>query len=67
MNLSQIFIILILRHRLPKEQWWLKLRPLNRILAKHETVYISESILDFDDVCVIDSRVQKTQESQEAK
>ena len=29
-------------HRLPKDQWWLKLRPLNRILAKHETVYVSE-------------------------
>lgn len=37
---------LIQRHRLPKEQWWLKLRPLNRILAKHETVYVSEVITE---------------------
>ncbi len=29
-------------HRLPTEQWWMKLRPLLRILAKHETVYVSE-------------------------
>ncbi|XP_035660476.1 ATP-dependent 6-phosphofructokinase, muscle type-like [Branchiostoma floridae] len=27
------------QHRLPREQWWLKLRPLLRILAKHESVY----------------------------
>ncbi|XP_066268333.1 ATP-dependent 6-phosphofructokinase, muscle type-like isoform X6 [Branchiostoma lanceolatum] len=27
------------KHRLPREQWWLKLRPLLRILAKHESVY----------------------------
>ena len=25
------------------EQWWLKLRPLLRILAKHETVYVSDA------------------------
>ncbi len=30
------------RRRLPTEQWWMKLRPLLRILAKHETVYVSE-------------------------
>ena len=27
---------------MPLEQWWLKLRPLLRILAKHETVYITD-------------------------
>ncbi|KRY28981.1 6-phosphofructokinase [Trichinella spiralis] len=26
-------------HRLPTEQWWLKLRPLLRILAKHDSIY----------------------------
>lgn len=32
-------------HRLPEDQWWLKLRPLLRILAKHtETGYVSETI-----------------------
>lgn len=30
------------KHRLPQDQWWMKLRPLLRILAKHETVYVSE-------------------------
>lgn len=24
------------RHRIPKEQWWLKLRPLMKILAKYK-------------------------------
>ena len=28
--------------RIPKEQWWLKVRPLLRILAHHESVYVSE-------------------------
>ncbi len=37
-------IYLIFSHRLPKEQWWMKLRPLMRILAKHETVYVSEVV-----------------------
>lgn len=31
--------------RIPKNQWWLKLRPLLRILAKHETVaYTTEAV-----------------------
>ena len=30
--------------RIPKEQWWLKLRPLLRILAKHEAAYHEEGI-----------------------
>ncbi|XP_048084182.1 ATP-dependent 6-phosphofructokinase, platelet type-like [Alosa alosa] len=31
-------------HRIPKEQWWLKLRPLMKILAKYRTSYdISDS------------------------
>ncbi|CAF1170909.1 unnamed protein product [Adineta ricciae] len=33
-----------LEHRMPLEQWWLKLRPLLRILAKHESVYIGDFI-----------------------
>jgi hypothetical protein len=42
---------------LPKFQWWLKLRPLNRILAKHETVYLSEHVRDeLEDVDDIDNR-----------
>lgn len=29
---------------MPLEQWWLKLRPLLRILAKHESVYIGDAV-----------------------
>lgn len=29
--------------RLPKNQWWLKLRPLLRILAKHNSIYVAEA------------------------
>jgi len=29
--------------RLPLDQWWLKLRPLLRILAKHDDVYTAEA------------------------
>ncbi|XP_073993367.1 ATP-dependent 6-phosphofructokinase isoform X2 [Rhodnius prolixus] len=29
-------------HRIPKSQWWLKLRPLMRIFAKHYSVYEEE-------------------------
>uniref|UniRef100_A0A646QIL3 ATP-dependent 6-phosphofructokinase n=1 Tax=Hemiscolopendra marginata TaxID=943146 RepID=A0A646QIL3_9MYRI len=31
-------------HRIPKDQWWLKLRPLLRILAKHASTYEEDSI-----------------------
>ncbi|KAI9560175.1 hypothetical protein GHT06_014186 [Daphnia sinensis] len=30
------------KHRLPKTQWWLKMRPLLRILAKHDSTYEEE-------------------------
>lgn len=30
--------------RLPKNQWWLSLRPLLRILAKHESTYEAEAV-----------------------
>ncbi|KAK9505913.1 hypothetical protein O3M35_009877 [Rhynocoris fuscipes] len=30
------------KYRIPKKQWWLKLRPLLRIFAKHYTVYEEE-------------------------
>uniref|UniRef100_A0A8D2FWG6 Uncharacterized protein n=1 Tax=Theropithecus gelada TaxID=9565 RepID=A0A8D2FWG6_THEGE len=31
-------------HRIPKEQWWLKLRPLMKILAKYKASYdVSDS------------------------
>lgn len=31
------------KHRLPKSQWWLKMRPLLRILAKHDSTYEEEA------------------------
>uniref|UniRef100_A0A8C1J828 6-phosphofructokinase n=1 Tax=Cyprinus carpio TaxID=7962 RepID=A0A8C1J828_CYPCA len=35
---------LIFVHRIPKEQWWLRLRPLMKILAKYKTSYdVSDS------------------------
>lgn len=36
-------------HRLPNTQWWLKLRPLLRILAKHADTYMTEAYVDSDD------------------
>ncbi|XP_071482516.1 ATP-dependent 6-phosphofructokinase, muscle type-like [Diadema antillarum] len=30
-------------HRIPKKQWWIKLRPLLRILAKHMEIYVAET------------------------
>ena len=32
-------LLLSRSHRIPKEQWWLKLRPLMKILAKYKTSY----------------------------
>ncbi|KAK2174080.1 hypothetical protein NP493_830g01055 [Ridgeia piscesae] len=46
------------KHRIPINNWWLKLRPLLRILAKHESTYQVESIsgeanaVDTGDKCV---------------
>ena len=31
-------------HRIPNHQWWLKIRPLLRILAKHESTYEEEGM-----------------------
>ncbi|CAG0894272.1 unnamed protein product [Cyprideis torosa] len=31
------------KHRIPKTQWWLRLRPLLRILAKHHATYEEEA------------------------
>jgi len=30
------------KHRVPKNKWWLKMRPLLRILAMHDTSYSEE-------------------------
>lgn len=34
----------LFRQRIPKHQWWLKLRPLLRILAKHDSTYEEEGM-----------------------
>lgn len=35
---------LLHRHRIPREQWWLKLRPLMKILAKYKASFeVSDS------------------------
>lgn len=34
----------LLSQRIPKHQWWLKLRPLLRILAKHDSTYEEEGM-----------------------
>lgn len=31
-------------YRLPRNQWWLSLRPLLRILARHQSIYEKEAI-----------------------
>lgn len=37
-------MVCVCSHRIPKEQWWLKLRPLMKILAKYKTSYdVSDS------------------------
>lgn len=32
-------------HRVPKDQWWMKIRPLLRILSKHDSTYETEAML----------------------
>lgn len=44
MNFSVSSWFCVRSHRIPKEQWWLKLRPLMKILAKYKTSYdVSDS------------------------
>uniref|UniRef100_A0A1A9WMU0 ATP-dependent 6-phosphofructokinase n=1 Tax=Glossina brevipalpis TaxID=37001 RepID=A0A1A9WMU0_9MUSC len=43
-------------HRIPKSQWWLKLRPLLRILAKHDSAYEEEGLyITVEEECSTDS------------
>nr|CBN81759.1 6-phosphofructokinase type C [Dicentrarchus labrax] len=43
-------------HRIPKEQWWLKLRPLMKILAKYKTSYDVSDSGQLEHVHIIHSR-----------
>lgn len=46
------------RQRIPKKQWWLKLRPLLRILAKHDSAYEEEGMyLTVEEECANDANV----------
>jgi 6-phosphofructokinase 1 len=48
-------VVSVSRHRIPKESWWLKLRPLLRILAKHDSVYEVEGVVErLDDLASAD-------------
>lgn len=43
-NIDVFLSWFVCSHRIPKEQWWLKLRPLMKILAKYKTSYdVSDS------------------------
>lgn len=41
------------KHRVPKDQWWLKLRSLLRVLAKHDSSYQRELIIE--DSCIFEN------------
>lgn len=41
------------KHRIPKDQWWLKLRSLLRVLAKHDSSYQREYIIE--DACIFEN------------
>ncbi|XP_070534871.1 ATP-dependent 6-phosphofructokinase, muscle type-like isoform X6 [Ptychodera flava] len=43
-SIKQLKEITDFQYRIPKEQWWMKIRPLLRILAKHESTYEVEGI-----------------------
>ncbi|XP_065346030.1 ATP-dependent 6-phosphofructokinase isoform X3 [Cloeon dipterum] len=45
-------------HRIPKKQWWLKLRPLLRILAKHDSSYEDEGVyMTIEEGCDVDTSI----------
>lgn len=39
-------LCLRVRHRIPKEEWWLSLRTLMRIMAQHDAIYEAEVVTD---------------------
>lgn len=41
---SKIHLFFVHSQRIAKTQWWLKLRPLLRILAKHDSAYEEEGM-----------------------
>lgn len=56
--LLNINFIFCFRQRIPKKQWWLKLRPLLRILAKHDSAYEEEGMyLTVEEECANDANI----------
>ncbi|KAG9510007.1 ATP-dependent 6-phosphofructokinase, partial [Fragariocoptes setiger] len=43
------------KHRIPKNQWWMQLRGLLRVLAKHDSNYQRENIIE--DACIFENVV----------
>lgn len=50
----------VLSHRVPKDQWWLKLRPLMKILAKYKTSYDVSDAGQLEHVTRVRPRDSKT-------
>lgn len=50
------FLLLFISQRIPKKQWWLRLRPLLRILAKHDSAYEEEGMyITVEEECATDA------------
>lgn len=60
-NILQLVLrimIIYSRQRIPKKQWWLKLRPLLRILAKHDSAYEEEGMyITVEEECASDAAI----------
>lgn len=52
-SLEQLKDMTDFKHRIPKDQWWLKLRSLLRVLAKHDSSYQRECIIE--DACIFEN------------
>lgn len=50
------FLLQFISQRIPKKQWWLRLRPLLRILAKHDSAYEEEGMyITVEEECATDA------------
>ena len=58
MKYNKLLIYFFFSQRIPKHQWWLKLRPLLRILAKHDSTYEEEGLyITVEEECANDAAV----------
>lgn len=52
------FCLSLSSQRIPRKQWWLKLRPLLRILAKHDSTYEEEGMyITVEEECASDANI----------